>query len=131
MADAEDVRRLPWLILFVALWAGQLWWLSASATTWPGYWRWRGVYRPGIWAAQSAAGEYLPGRTFSPLSPSGAVHAFALSSGVYALAATLAMWAVWRLGRAGAKPKRRRPARRPSRATTRPPARPRRRRQTA
>ena len=133
-ADAGPVRRavwVPWLLLLALLWAGQLWWLSTTATSWGGYWRWRGVYRPGIWAAQSAAGEYLPGRTFSPLSPSGAVHAFALSSGVYALCVTAALWLVWRLARGTRTSTRRRPSRRASRAATRPPARRRRRRQTA
>ena len=132
-ADALRVRRLAWPILFALLWAGQLYWLSTSATSWPGYWRWRGVYRPGIWAAQSAAGTHLPGRTFDPLSPSGAMHSFVLASGVYALLLTLALWLAWQLSRrAGSRKVRRRPAaRRASRARTRPPTRPRRRRQTA
>lgn len=103
---------VAWLVVFAGLWVIQLWWLGTAATSWSGYWHWRGVYRPGIQAVQATGGSMLPSHVFHPLSPSGARWAFLLASGVYAVAGTLVIWAIWRITR----PRRRRLVRRVARA---------------
>ena len=87
-----------WIALGLALWAVQLLWLyhRLGGLSWSEYWHMRGLYRPGISAVETAGGEHLPGYFFNPLSPTGAKWAFIFSAGVYSLAATLAIWLIWR-----------------------------------
>lgn len=105
-------RLLPWILLALALWVGQLWYIGHTTVGWSSYWSWRGWYRPGIQVVQTHGGEYLPGHTFHPLSPTGARLAFALAAAVYAAGATLICWAALRLTRSRRK--------RLARAMTRP-----------
>lgn len=103
---------LPWILLALVLWMGQLWYIGHTTVGWSSYWSWRGWYRPGIQVVQTHGSDYLPGHTFHPLSPNGARMAFALAAGVYAGGATLICWALWR----GTRSRRQRMAR----AVTRP-----------
>lgn len=106
VADGSDVRarrsKRPtgssWLLLARLFWAAQMAILHQhlGRPKWNEYWRWRGVYRPGLQAVNAAGGEYLPGYVFDPLSATGAMWGFALSAGVYALVATVALWTLWR-----------------------------------
>lgn len=103
-ADTSRVPRivhriLPWLLLGLALWIGQLWYIGHTTVGWSSYWSWRGWYRPGMQVVQAHGSGYLPGHTFHPLSPNGARLAFALAAGVYAMGATLICWGLWRVTR--------------------------------
>lgn len=103
-ADTPPVRRvvrllIPWMVLALALWLLQLWYIGQTTVGWSSYWSWRGWYRPGMQVVQTHGGDYLPGHTFHPLSPNGARLAFALAAGVYAVGATGICWVLWRATR--------------------------------
>lgn len=95
-----------WVVLWLALFSAQLVWLyhRLGRPSWSEYWRMRGLYRPGISAVETTGGDHLPGYVFNPLSPTGAKWAFILAAAVYALAATLGLWVLWRGSR---KPRQR------------------------
>lgn len=103
---------IPWLLLALALWTLQLWYIGHTTVGWSSYWSWRGWYRPGIQVVETHGSDYLPGHTFHALSPNGARLAFALAAAVYAVGATLICWGLWR----GTRKRRKRAAR----AMTRP-----------